>query len=347
MSSPQRIVSLISSGTEILFGLGLGERVVGVSHECDFPPEALQRPRVTATRIDVAAASAAIDRQVREMAACGAPLYEIDTGLVEALRPDLIVTQAQCDVCAVRYADVVSAVESRPALRGTKIVALNPACLADIFADIRRVAQAAGCPAEGHAFADRLARRVDAVRRATATHAADRRPRTLCLEWLDPPMAAGNWMPELIELAGGWQDLAPPRVYSPYVTWERIAQFDPEVIVVMPCGFGLERTLREAELLRKAPQWRELSAVRGHALRGNGGSQRAAAVESPARGNIERVPSAQGVPPSVFAVDGNAYFNRSGPRMVESLEILAHLLHADVVPPPQLAGGLVWQRLEL
>jgi iron complex transport system substrate-binding protein len=312
MSIPQRIVSLISSGTEILFGLGLSERVVGVSHECDFPPEALQRPRVTTTRINADASSAAIDRQVREMAAGGAPLYEIDLGLLEALRPDLIVAQAQCDVCAVRYADVVSAVELRPALRGTQIVTLNPTCLADLYADVRRVAKAAGCPAEGDTFADRLARRVDAIWRKTATLPAARRPRTLCLEWLDPPMAAGNWMPELIELAGGRQDLARPREHSPYVTWDQIAKFDPDVILLMPCGFGLARTVRESAVLQDVSAWRGLSAVRAGC---------------------------------VFAVDGNAYCNRSGPRLVESLEILAHLLHADLVPPPQLPFGPGWRRL--
>jgi iron complex transport system substrate-binding protein len=273
--------------------------------------------------VHAAGTSREIDEQVRGMSAGGAALYEIDSERLAALRPDLIVTQAQCDVCAVRYADVVCAVETLPALRGTQVVALNPQTYGDIFDDIVRVGQAAGCPAEGARLAAALKARVAAVAERTARLPPGQRPRVVGLEWLDPIMVAGNWMPEMIALAGGVPgsgvDFAAPLTsgmamrdgreidsrplsrHSAYVPWPTIVAEDPEVIIVMPCGFDLERTLAEAALLPGLPGWHDLLAVRAG---------------------------------RVYAVDGNAYFNRSGPRMVDSLEILAHLIHPDAHPPP-------------
>ncbi len=299
-----RIASLLASGTEILYALGLGDRVVAVSHECDYPAEAARKPRVTRTLVDAAGTSRQIDEQVRGMSAGGAALYEIDAARLAALRPDLIVTQAQCDVCAVRYADVVCAVETMPELRSTQVVALNPQTYGDIFDDVLRVGQAAGCAAAAERFVATLKGRVEAVRdRANGVIGTDavRRPRVVGLEWLDPIMVAGNWMPEMIALAGGVCRLTEAGRHSPYVPWPTVVAEDPDVIVVMPCGFDLERTLDEAALLPRLPGWHDLAAVRAG---------------------------------RVYAVDGNAYFNRSGPRMVDSLEILAHLIHPKVFPPP-------------
>lgn len=289
----------------MLFALGLGDRVVAVGHECDWPPEAATRPKVTFSRVDSSQPSGAIDEQVKRMLAAGEPLYGIDARLLAQLQPELIVTQAQCDVCAVRYADVLDLVARTPALAQSRVVALNPMSLADVLADVRRIADAADVAERGRELALCLQQRIDAVIRAIEPLAASERPRTAIVEWTEPLMLAGNWMTELLTLAGGACTLAVAGRHSEYVAWERIVAFDPQAIVVAPCGFGLERSLREAAALSSRPSWRELSAVRDR---------------------------------RVYAVDGNAYFNRSGPRLVDSLEILAHLLHPDRVPRPSWAN---------
>ncbi|MEX2187650.1 MAG: cobalamin-binding protein [Pirellulales bacterium] len=311
---PQRIVSLLSSATEMLYGLGLGERVVAVSHECDWPADAATKPRATFSRINSTLSSGQIDEEVRRMLAAGEALYGVDENLLAELRPGLIVTQAQCDVCAVRYADVLDVVERTPALAGARVVALNPMSLDDVLADIRRVAEAAGVDDGGAAFVGRLSGRVGAVRERTGRLVERDRPRTALVEWTEPLMLAGNWMPELLELAGGTCPLATAGQHSGYVDWSRIVEFDPQAIVVAPCGFDLERSLLEARTLPALPQWSRLSAVRSG---------------------------------RVYVVDGNAYFNRSGPRLVDSLEMLAHLLHPRLVARPAWLVGEAppWQAL--
>jgi iron complex transport system substrate-binding protein len=315
MRSPEMagsIASLLSSATEMLFALGAGPRVVAVSHECDFPAEVGNLPRATRTSIAIEADSRAIDDQVRRLLADGQPLYEVDTELLARLRPELIVTQAQCDVCAVRYDDVLTAVAQTPQLSATRVVALNPQSVGDVLADIERLGLAAGLQAEARMCVERLQQRIDRVRQMTARLSHDQRPTVGCIEWIDPLMVAGNWMPELIEWAGGRQSLTEPGAASTYTAWEAFCRFDPEAIVVMPCGFGLERAVRESAALARFPGWYALRAV--------------------ASGRV-------------YAVDGNQLFNRAGPRLVDSLELLAGLLH------PQRFGGLLppegslWQRL--
>lgn len=310
--APQRIASLLSSGTEMLYGLGLGDRVVAVSHECDYPAEVAAKPRVTGTLVDPDAPSGTIDEQVQQMVGQGEALYQIDVEQLAALRPELIVTQAQCDVCAVRFEDVITAVETVPELRGARVVALNPQHYADIFADVRRVAEAAGCPDEGQRYAAALEERVAAIEARTAELDASARPRVAAIEWTDPVMIAGNWMPEMIRIAGGTPGITTAGEHSPYVPWEQVLQFDPEVVLVAPCGFDLPRTLLESRRLPELPGWSDISAVRGG---------------------------------RVYAADGNAYFNRSGPRMVESLELLAHLVQPQLFPPPAVDGAVFWQAL--
>ncbi|MGC3971488.1 MAG: cobalamin-binding protein [Pirellulales bacterium] len=292
-----RIASLISSATEMLFGLGLDDEIVAVSHECDWPPPANLRPRATFTNIAADVPSGLIDRQVKELVAAGKPLYEVDLELLTELKPDLVVTQAQCDVCAVRYDDVVAAIASEPSLCGTKIHALNPQSLADVLADVRRLGAATGRDADAAAYVKSLEARIAAVRERTGSLPAERRPLTACIEWIDPLMIAGNWTPELVDLAGGRQIWAVAGKHSTYTDWETVRAAEPDVIVIMPCGFGLDRSVREAESLRDLPGWNDLPAVR------NG---------------------------RAFAVDGNALFNRSGPRLVESLELLAGLVHPEL-----------------
>jgi iron complex transport system substrate-binding protein len=312
MQTPGRIVSLISSATEILYLLGLGDRVVGVSHECDYPPDVATKPRLTRSLVASAASSRAIDDQVRSLAAEQSALYEIDVEALAELQPDMIVTQAQCDVCAVRYQDVVDAVRVTPSLRETQVLALNPARLADVLADVDRVGQAAGAgPAAQKAIAG-LTARIETVRAGTRALPPENRPRVACLEWIDPPMLAGNWMPEIIQFAGGDSGRVASGEHSSYADWQAIADFDPEVVVVMPCGFDVQRTIVEAQVLASVPEWANLAAVR------------------------------EG---RVYAVDGNAYFNRSGPRLVDSLEILAHLFHPGLFPPPFPDDERPWRRL--
>jgi iron complex transport system substrate-binding protein len=287
---------------------------VAVSHECDFPADARTKPRATFTNIAVAAGSQAIDDQVRELLTAGRPLYEIDRGLLTSLAPDLIVTQAQCDVCAVKYDDVLEFVHSQPALRHTRIVALNPTRLEDVFADIKRVGQATGRLDQAGFYIAQLRGRVAAVQERTSAIDPERRPVVGCIEWIEPLMLAANWMPDLVELAGGTQPFTNAGLHSTCSSWDDFCVADPDCIILMPCGFDLERTLVEARELERRPQWAGLKAVRSG---------------------------------RVFAVDGNAYFNRSGPRLVESLEILARLLHPQLFCDASNAAGEdgIWRRI--
>jgi len=309
-----RIVSLISSATEILFALGLGQQVVAVSHECDYPAAALKLPRATRSWIDSSTPSGEIDQQVKHCLATGQPLYDIDAEMLCRLAPDLIVTQAQCDVCAVRLADVVDLVRSRAELQSARVLALNPRSLAEVLIDVRRVGEAAGAADEATRLCARLNERIKCISMATAHLPTADRPRVVCLEWISPLMAAGNWTPELIELAGGHSGLATPGRHTDYVAWNAIREFGPEVLLVSPCGFDLARSRREAELLRGLPGFAELDAIRAG---------------------------------RAFVIDGNAYLNRSGPRLVESLELLAHLIHPRLfaVPTGELAEGRAWSQL--
>lgn len=291
---PPRIASLLASATEIVYGLGLGEYLVGVSHECDYPPEATTKPRLTGSRINASASSGQIDREVRERTTAGEALYEIDVATLASLAPDLIITQAQCDVCAVRYADVLDAVASEPALRRTQVIALNPQTFDDVLADIGRVAAAANCPEQGAAYIAELSARVEKVAALGRVVPPEQRPRVACIEWTDPLMLAGNWMPQMVEMAGGVNLLTKAGEHSPVCRWDDLRAADPEVIVVCPCGFDLERSRQELSTLEALPGWSQLSAVK------------------------------QG---RVYPADGNAYFNRSGPRMVDSLELLASFIH--------------------
>ena len=295
-----RIVSLLSSSTEILFALGLGEQVLAISHECDYPPAALHLPRATRSLVDSSRASLEIDEQVRALAAAGAALYEIDRELICRLAPHLIVTQAQCDVCAVRYQDVLDLARAEPSLARTRVLALNPASLGDILQDIRAVADAAGVAIRGERYVAGLQDRIDRV----AARKLQPRPRVVCLEWLGPLMTAGNWTPELIELAGGESCLAEAGRHSGYIEWTQVAACNPDVLLIAPCGFGLARSQAESRRLWQLPGFADLAAVK---------SGRA------------------------WVLDGNAYLNRSGPRIVDTLEILAGLLRGH--PPAEPAAA--------
>ena len=310
MKTTRRIVSLISSATEILYLVGLGDQVVGVSHECDFPADVQTKPRLTRSLVEAAACSRDIDDQVRTLSSQQSALYTVDAGQLAELAPDLIITQSQCDVCAVRYEDVVSAVKNSPALKHTEVLALNPSHVTDVLRDIERIGAAADASDRAIQVVTELSARISAVRAVTDALPSEARPRVACLEWIEPPMLAANWMPEIIGWAGGNPGHTVSGAHSSYANWEDIVAFDPQVVVIMPCGFDLSRAIIESQVLPAIPGWSQLFAVKAG---------------------------------RVFAVDGNAYFNRSGPRLVDSLEILAHLLH-----PTKFAPGSpgTWCRLE-
>ena len=247
------------------------------------------------------AASGEIDQQVRTLLSAGELLYEIDCELLANLRPDLIVTQAQCDVCAVPYSDVMQAVQGDPRLNHAQVIALNPSSLNDVLDDMLRIGAAAEIPDRAEQVVAGLRGRIEKVRCTTATMASADRPRTAIIEWTDPLMLAGNWVPEMIELAGGKCDLTPRGQHSRSFAWDELLRFDPQVIVVCPCGFDLDRAVAEADALAARPGWNRLTAVQ-----------------------TDRV----------FAVDGNACFNRPGPRLVDSLELLGGLLHPGRIAMP-------------
>ncbi|HEU0060200.1 MAG TPA: cobalamin-binding protein [Hyphomicrobiaceae bacterium] len=302
---PLRVVSLIASATEIVCALGRGDWLVGRSHECDYPSAVACLPALTAPKFKVEGSSAEIDRRVRKIVRDGLSVYRVDAEALSALRPDLIVTQDHCDVCAVSLRDVEEAV-CRWTDRRVEILSLRPDCLADAYADIRRVAGALAAEPQGAGLVAGMERRLRALAAAPARR---RRPRVAFIEWVEPLMAGGNWMPELIEAAGGHNLFGVAGKPSGWMSWDALAAADPEVIIVAPCGFGLQRCLAELPLLQAKPGWTKIDAVR------NG---------------------------RVFFADGNAYFNRPGPRLADSGEILAQVLHGEPASPNHEA--VAWVR---
>ncbi len=312
-----RIVSLLPSATEIVCALGLGESLVGITHECDFPPDIVTgKPVVTKSLLphahdndDEAEEDAGplllsareIDERVRAALAAGESLYQIDNDLLRELKPDLVLTQALCDVCAVAHKAVVAAVD---ALGGSaQILNLEPTNLNGVLETIRQVGAATGKDVEAAALTAQMQERWDRVRERAS--AAPERPKTLLLEWTDPPFSAGHWNPELLALAGGvggpWDEAGKP---SRTLTWEEITAFAPEMLILIPCGFDADRAIEEAYTLPDAPGWFDLPAVQ----------------------NAE-----------CYSIDGSVYFNRPGPRLAESAEILATVLHpetfTEMLPP--------------
>jgi iron complex transport system substrate-binding protein len=289
---PRRVVTLLASGTEIVCALDCGDRLVGRSHECDHPAWVTRLPAVTAPRIRTDVPSAGIDRDVRALVAQALSVYDVDAARLAALEPDLIVTQVQCEVCAVSLRDVEEAVRAALPTRPA-IVSLRPDALADVWNDMRAIADALGVPERGVQLVTRLRARM----RAIAERTRGRPPvRVACVEWIEPLMAAGNWTPELLATAGATDVLGHAGEHAGAITFEALAAADPDVIWITPCGFDLARTRAEMRPLAAHPDWPALRAVRG--------------------GNI-------------FLGDGNALFNRPGPRVVESLECLAEALHPD------------------
>lgn len=299
-----RIVSLIASATEIVCELGFAGDLVGVSHECDFPPGVRGLPVCTKPKIDVHASSAEIDRQIRAVVRDALSVYAVDAALLRELEPDVIVTQSQCEVCAVSLRDVERAVCSWLD-KCPRLVCLEPNGLADVFADVERVAVALDARDAGDGLVGRMKRRMADV--SAAALASPDRPTVACIEWAEPLMAAGNWVPQLVAMAGGTDPFGVPGRHAPDLAWQRLREADPDFVVLMPCGFDLARALADLPSLRARAGWGELKAVRAG---------------------------------RVFATDGNQYFNRPGPRLVESLEILAEILRPPARPAHRGTGWL-------
>jgi len=298
-----RIVSLLPAATEICFALGLGPDIVGVSPECDHPPAARTRPVVSRSVLDYEGRSSAeTSRLVGDRLAAGGALYSVDEDALRELAPDLILTQGLCDVCAPSAEDVRAVASRLP--DPPRVVSLDPHRLEDILGDIVRVGDACGVHDAAASFVDELRARIERVWSWTAKVAT--RPRTLCLEWLDPLLAAGHWVPELVALAGGEDVLGRAGEKSFWIEARDIALTAPEVAVLMPCGFHLDRATKESSGLTGMPFWRDLPAARRD---------------------------------RVWVVDGSSYFSRPGPRIVDGLEILAHILQPRLFPKPPPADA--------
>lgn len=303
-----RICSLLPSATEIVCALGAQDQLVGVTHECDFPASAASIPKVTRSNIPAHYSSAEIDAAVSASLDSSGSLYELDLAALEELQPDLIITQRLCDVCAVPFDRVQVAAENLSS--HPRVLNLEPSSISDILDCIRLVGDAIGRAVAAQALIASLQQRIDAIRAQTGSLAV--RPRVSCMEWVDPPFCGGHWMKELVHLAGGRDDLATDGRPSRRIDWNRVLEFAPEIIVLTCCGFNLVRCAGEAEILARFERFNELPASQSG---------------------------------RIFATDGSTYFSRPGPRIVESLEILAHIVHPEIFPAPVLRNA--FSRIQL
>ena len=313
-----RIISLLASATEMIAAFGCLDQMVGRSHECDYPPEVLALPMVSTVQIDINTSSAQIDVQVKQLAQekrepedpalKALSIYAIDIDKLQELRPDVIFTQTQCEVCAVSERDVIQAIEQLTGLQPL-VVSLSPYRLQDVWQDVLRVGQALGKHEQAQTLVAKYQQRLTDLATQTATFGA--KPEVAVLEWLDPLMGAGNWTPELVAYAGGKPIFGDIGQHTPWVTWEELQAANPDVIVLSPCGYTLERAMQDVPLLQSHPVWADLQAVR------NG---------------------------RVYAIDGNQYLNRSGPRLVESAELLARVIWGERLPI--VVDNNAWQRVQ-
>ncbi|GAC1388903.1 MAG: cobalamin-binding protein [Ktedonobacteraceae bacterium] len=306
-----RIVSLLASATEMIAALGCLDQLVGRSHECDYPLEVLQLPLVSTVQINTETSSSEIDAQIKQLAQAkdrvqndalkALSIYHIDVALLQELQPNVIFTQTQCEVCAVSERDVTQALQQLTGLH-PQVVSLSPYRLADVWEDVVRVGEALGRREQAEVLVQQYRHRLDQLyQRSMELNRSNKKPRVAVLEWLDPLMAAGNWTPELVTYAGGESLFGEVGVHSPWLTWKELQAANPDVLVLAPCGFSLERTMIDVPLLQQHPQWQSLQAVQ------NG---------------------------RVYAVDGNYYLNRSGPRLVESAELLGRVLWGEQLAIP-------------
>jgi iron complex transport system substrate-binding protein len=291
-----RICSFLPSATEIVYALGLGDQLYGVTRSCDYPLAALDKPIVVRSILDEEGlTSGDIDRIVKEHARNGQSVYHIDMEALRAAEPDLILTQQLCDVCAVGYDDVLTQVRDLP--KKPHVVSLNPTSLGDVLQDMLTVGEVTGTLEQAQAAVSDLRQRIEAVRHQAMKATA--RPRVFCLEWMDPLFVSGHWMPEMVEIAGGIDGVGNDRTPSTQIAWETVRHYQPEVVILMPCGADVSKTLSELGHVRALPGWNELPAVQNGRL---------------------------------YAVNAGAYFSRSGPRLVDGLELLAQIIQPQLFP---------------
>jgi len=305
--SVRKIVTLLPSATEIVCAIGGKQSLVGRSHECDFPSSVSNLPICTKARISSSGESKDIDRCVKALLSEALSIYEVDVTRLEGIKPDLIVTQDQCEVCAVSRTELETAITGT-LTQSTRIVSLTANDITGIWEDIKKTAEAMGLTANGLEIVRGLTQRLDTLK--TKTSKIGQRPRVACIEWISPLMVAGNWVPELVSVGGGTNLFGTTGNHSPYLSWETLIDADPDVIIAMPCGFDLSRTRTEMAPLLSLPDWPNLSAVRSDA---------------------------------VYVTDGNQFFNRPGPRIVESAEIIAEILHPEYFEFGH--RGIGWEKL--
>ena len=296
--SDRRIVSLLPAATEIICALGLEHQLVGRSHECDYPLSISNLPICSSAKFLPGSDSAEIDRQVKQILSESLSIYTIDRDLIKSLAPEVIITQAQCDVCAVSLKDVELAL-SDLLDKECQLISLQPNGLNDVYRDIRTIAEQLGVENAAEELLELSDERINIIRHKLKF--ITEKPRVACIEWLSPLMIAGNWTPEIVEIGGGLPVLTEAGKHSSYINFQDILQADPDIILIMPCGFSIQRTLQEIGLLLDTPGWTHLQAVK---------TQR------------------------VYIADGNQYFNRSGPRMTDSIEIMA-----EIINPKQFIFG--------
>ncbi|AFY58107.1 ABC-type Fe3+-hydroxamate transport system, periplasmic component [Rivularia sp. PCC 7116] len=302
-----RIISLIPSGTEILAALGLTKAIVGRSHECDFPPEILNLPVCTQARLNSNADSGEIHNQVNDLLQSALSIYQIKTDIFEQLQPTHIITQDQCDVCAVSFGEVENALKSLTN-SSPQVISLQPDVLKDVWNDIKRVAQTFNVDSEP--LLENLQHRIQIIDDKTQSLSTVNIPTVGCIEWTQPLMSASNWIPELVNYAGGKALFSSIGKPSQQFGWETFVEGNPDIIIFMPCGFDLNRTRTDAQLLTQKPEWMQLRAVKND---------------------------------RVYITDGNSYFNRPGPRLVDSLEILAEIIHTEIFEYGY--QGKAWEQL--
>ncbi len=307
-----RIVSLLPASTEILYAIGAGDSVVGVTHECDFPADAARKPKLIRPRVDPLAPPAELDRQVRELVERGESIYAVDAELLNNLAPDLIVTQDLCHVCAASPEDLASALSRLPRERTPDVLTFTPRNLADVWAGIREIGEAVGCVSQAQALVSELEQSVAAIESAMAGVA--KRPRVLCMEWFDPPYCGGHWVPEMVRIAGGIDLFGHEGEPSFPITWEQILESEPEVVVLMSCGYDLTRNAEVWKSARQPAGWNTVPAVQAG---------------------------------RVYAVDANAYFSRCGPRLAEGVALLAKLFHPERAIPVRGVEGERWRQVAI
>jgi len=303
----QRVLSLLSSTTEIIYALGCGDRLVGRSHECDYPEEVSELPICTIPKFNVDGTSREVDNEVKSLVQSALSIYYINEKLLKELKPDIIFTQSQCEVCAVSVSDVENALKNITGL-SSRVISVEPNSLEDIFNDILTIAEILNVRNKGRELIDLIKAKIDYTKKVVYQKSS---PSVTAIEWIDPLMAAGNWVPQLIKVAGGTNLFGEAGKHSPWMKYNDLVEQDPEIIIVMPCGYDIKKSLIEIKILKSKKGWGSLKAVRNR---------------------------------NVYITDGNQFFNRPGPRIIESLEILLEIIHPDLSELKHIDSG--WIKLK-